>query len=116
MRYSFLPLDLLSSWVGRCVLIIGINVEQQVYPSIIATAIITWAIWKNVDSIGDILLGKRYWFIGCILIYYILLYPIKVIKDGLLAPYFLGLGGGNLCTNLFCFLQQWNTILWWRTI
>lgn len=106
MRYSFLPLDLLSSWVGLCALIIGINVELTEYTLVFfATAIITWAIWKNADSIGDILLGKRYWFIGCILIDYILLYPIKVIKEGLLAPYFLGLGG-NLCTNLFYFLQQ----------
>ena len=78
----------------------------RIYPSIIATAIITWAIWKNVDSIGDILLGKRYWFIGCILIYYILLYPIKVIKDGRLAPYFLGLGGGICVLIYFAFFNN----------
>ena len=79
---------------------------NRIYPSIFATAIITWAIWKNVDSIGDILLGKRYWFIGCILIYYILLYPIKVIKEGLLAPYFLGLGGAICVLIYFTFFNN----------
>ena len=32
---------------------------NRIYPSIFATAIVTWAIWNNVESIGDILLGKK---------------------------------------------------------
>jgi len=50
---------------------------NRIYPSIIAAAIVAWAIWGSKDTIGDVLLGKRYWFVGCILIYYIFLYPIK---------------------------------------
>lgn len=73
---------------------------NRIYPSIISTAIITWAIWNNTDTIGDILLGKRYWFIGCILVYYVLLYPIKVIRDGALAPYVMAVGGA-ICVILY---------------
>ncbi len=73
---------------------------NRIYPSIIATAIVTWAIWGNSDSIGDILLGKRYWFIGCILIYYVLLYPIKVLKGGSLAPLFFA-SGVVICVLLY---------------
>lgn len=77
---------------------------SRIYPSIIATAILACSLWGNTDSIGDILLGKRYWFIGCILIYYVLLYPIKVIKDGKLAPYCIVVGGGNLYNSVLFFL------------
>ena len=76
---------------------------SRIYPSIIATAIIVWAIWGNTDTIGEILLGKRYWFIGCILVYYVLLYPIKTLKDGSYAPHFMALGGGILYSGIFHF-------------
>lgn len=72
---------------------------NRIYPSIIATAIIAWAVWGNSDSIGDILLGKGYWFIGCILVYYILLYPVKTIKNGYFAPYVLAVVGA--CVFLY---------------
>lgn len=65
---------------------------SRIYPSIIATAIIVWLLWNNTDSIGDILLGKRYWFIGCILVYYVLLYPIKTLKNGSYASHCMIIG------------------------
>lgn len=79
---------------------------NRIYPSIIATAIIAWAIWDNQDSIGDILLSKRYWFIGCILIYYILLYPIKNYKDGALANISMIVGGFIACILYFAFFNN----------
>lgn len=73
---------------------------NRIYPSIIATAIIAWAVWGNTDNIGDILLGKNYWFIGCIMVYYILLYPVKAIKNGAFAPYVMAVGG-TICVILY---------------
>ena len=79
---------------------------NRIYPTIIATAIISWAVWGNTDSIGDILLAKRYWFIGCILVYYVLLYPIKAIKDGAYAYYCLALGGVISVSLYFVFFNN----------
>ena len=79
---------------------------NRIYPSIIATAIIAWAIWGNTDSIGDILLGKRYWFIGCILIYYILLYPIKIVKEGAFAIHALIIGAAICVVLYFAFFNN----------
>lgn len=73
---------------------------NRIYPSIIAIAILAWGLWDNTDSIGEILLGKRYWFIGCILVYYVLLYPIKNIKNGKYAPHCL-IAGGTICILLY---------------
>lgn len=54
---------------------------NRIYPSILAAAIIAYIVWNFEENIGDILIGKRYWFIGCIMIYYIFLYPLKKIKN-----------------------------------
>lgn len=54
---------------------------SRIYPSIISAAIVAYVVWGIQDNIGDILIGKRYWFIGCILIYYVFLYPLKLIKN-----------------------------------
>lgn len=54
---------------------------NRIYPSIIAAAIFAYVVWHYEENIGDILIGKRYWFIGCIMIYYIFLYPLKIIKN-----------------------------------
>ena len=53
----------------------------RIYPSIIAAAIFAYVVWHFEENIGDILVGKRYWFIGCIMIYYVFLYPLKKIKN-----------------------------------
>lgn len=79
---------------------------NRIYPSVIATAIIAWTIWGNVDSIGDILLGKRYWFIGCIMVYYILLYPVKAINNGAFAPYVMAIGGAFCVILYFLFFNN----------
>lgn len=54
---------------------------NRIYPSIIAAAIVAYVVWHFEENIGDILIGKRYWFIGCILAYYVFLYPLKQIKN-----------------------------------
>ena len=54
---------------------------NRIYPSILAAAIVAYLIWGFEENIGDILIGKRYWFIGCIMIYYMFLYPLKKIKN-----------------------------------
>ena len=54
---------------------------NRIYPSILAVAITAYVIWGFEENIGDILLGKRYWFIGCIMVYYVFLYPLKKIKN-----------------------------------
>lgn len=54
---------------------------NRIYPSILAAAIVAYLVWGFEENIGDILLGKRYWFIGCIMLYYVLLYPLKKIKN-----------------------------------
>lgn len=79
---------------------------NRIYPSIIATAIFAWALWGNADTIGEILLGKRYWFIGCILVYYVLLYPIKEIKGGAYASYILVAGGAIVLLLYFAFFNN----------
>ena len=53
---------------------------NRIYPSILAAAIVAYVVWHFEENIGDILIGKRYWFIGCIMVYYLFLYPIKKIK------------------------------------
>lgn len=54
---------------------------NRIYPSIFAAAIFAYVVWRFEENFGDILIGKRYWFIGCIMVYYVFLYPIKKIKD-----------------------------------
>lgn len=54
---------------------------NRIYPSIIAAAIVAYLVWGFEENIGDILIGKRYWFIGCIMIYYVFLYPLKRINN-----------------------------------
>ena len=64
---------------------------NRIYPSILAAAITAYVIWGFEENIGDILIGKRYWFIGCIMVYYVFLYPIKNIKnDKIVNLIFLG--------------------------
>ncbi len=53
---------------------------NRIYPSVLAAAIVAYIVWHFEENIGDILIGKRYWFLGCIMIYYVFLYPLKKIK------------------------------------
>lgn len=79
---------------------------NRIYPSILATAIFVYVVWNYSENIGDILLGKRYWFIGCILIYYVLLYPIKEYHDGKYAFHCLILGGAICVAIYFSFFNN----------
>ena len=54
---------------------------NRIYPSLIATSIIAYIVWNFEENIGNILIGKRYWFISCIMIYYVFLYPLKMVKN-----------------------------------
>lgn len=55
---------------------------SRIYPSILAASIFALLVWRFKEDFGDVLIGKRYWFIGCILIYYIFLYPVKNFGEG----------------------------------
>lgn len=55
---------------------------NRIYPSIIAAAIFAGLVFCFKEDFLDVISGKRYWFIGCILVYYLFFYPIKQIKDG----------------------------------
>ena len=79
---------------------------NRIFPSLIATGIVTWAIWGNTDTIGDVLLGKRYWFIGCILIYYIFLYPIKTYLKDIHIYWVFGIWGLLLVVLYFLFFND----------
>ena len=50
---------------------------SRIYPSILAASIFALLVWGFKEDFGDVLIGKRYWFIGCILIFYIFLFPLK---------------------------------------
>ena len=83
---------------------------NRIYPSILSTAIFAYAVWGFQENIGDILLGKRYWFVGCILIYYVILYPIKEYKDGKYAKGCLILGGVICIVAYLCFFNTGKSI------
>ena len=60
---------------------------MRILPTVIATAIVIRLFWGEKLSIIDMIITERYWFLGCILIYYVLLYPIKeYVKDKWLVP------------------------------
>lgn len=75
---------------------------SRIYPSIIVAAVFAELIWNINDSLGDVLLAKRYWFVGCILVYYIFLYPIKrYLKENYIRYVFVGWG---LCLVVIYFI------------
>lgn len=69
---------------------------RRIYPSIIASSIVAGILFGFHEDIIDVLLCKRYWFIGCILLYYILLYPIKTFAKGKYVNHLF------LCWLFFC--------------
>ena len=48
----------------------------RIYPPIIAVALVSCLIFGNQESFISVILAKNYWFIQCILVCYMLLYPI----------------------------------------
>ena len=75
---------------------------QRIYPSLIAASIIALLVFGVSKNIGEILSGRRYWFIGCILVYYAILYVVKYCK---IENYAICGGGGNNCCYILPFLQ-----------
>lgn len=90
-RYGFLSTggaigDALFFFISGFTLFLGGNYRfdnwykrrlSRIYPSILATGIVACLVFKSNDSFFDVITAKRYWFVQCIFIYYILLYPIK---------------------------------------
>lgn len=54
----------------------------RIYPSVLAAAIVSSLFFGFQENFLDVVTCKRYWFIGCILAYYVLLYPIKYFGNG----------------------------------
>ena len=50
---------------------------SRIYPSVLAAGIISATFLNSHGSFLYIALFQRYWFVWCILIYYVVLYPIK---------------------------------------
>lgn len=77
---------------------------NRIYPSILAAAIVAYFIWGFEENIGDILIGKRYWFIGCIMVYYVFLYPLKKIKNENVINWIFG---GYLAIMVLSYFAIW---------
>lgn len=56
---------------------------SRIYPTILAVGILAAIIWDSTDSFWSVITSQKYWFIPCILVYYIILYPIKVFVSSL---------------------------------
>lgn len=48
----------------------------RIYPTILAVAIVSCFILGNTDSFKEVIIAERYWFLQCILVCYLLLYPV----------------------------------------
>lgn len=62
---------------------------SRIYPSVLATGIIACFLFKSEDSFFDVITAKRYWFVQCIFIYYLLLYPIKTYVNKVWPLFFI---------------------------
>ena len=51
---------------------------NRIYPSLLATGIISAVFFGYNDNFLSVFTAKRYWFIRCIFFYYLLLYPVKM--------------------------------------
>ena len=68
---------------------------NRIYPSLFAIAILSCLLWGNNDNIIDVLVARKYWFISCIMIQYIIIYfigsyyrnkiPLAIVLTSLLA-------------------------------
>lgn len=55
---------------------------RRIYPSIISASVVSFLFFNFQEYFIDVLICKRYWFIGCILGYYLLIYPIMNFCNG----------------------------------
>lgn len=51
---------------------------SRIYPSILAAGVIAALVFSSDDSFVEVITAKRYWFVQCIFLYYVVLYPIKI--------------------------------------
>lgn len=54
---------------------------SRIYPAILAVGILTALVWGNRDSFLYVITAQRYWFLYCILAYYVILYPIRIYSS-----------------------------------
>lgn len=54
---------------------------SRIYPTVIAVALVGALCFSDSSSFIDVMLAKKYWFVECILVYYILLYPLRKVKN-----------------------------------
>lgn len=83
---------------------------SRILPSIISIAIVAAFVSTPMDVI-DILAFRKYWFVSCILIYYILLYPIKMYGRHLM-DIFCGVGVLILIAYILFFDYNDNGIIY----
>ncbi|WP_303011261.1 acyltransferase [uncultured Bacteroides sp.] len=53
----------------------------RIYPTVIAVALLGALCFSDSSSFVDVILAKEYWFVGCILVYYVLLYPLRKVRN-----------------------------------
>lgn len=53
----------------------------RIYPTIIAAALLGALCFSDRLLFIDVMLAKKYWFVGCILVYYVLLYPLRNVRN-----------------------------------
>jgi hypothetical protein len=56
---------------------------QRLYPTIIAISLVAVFIFSQKLSTADVLLCRKYWFVNCILCYYIVFYPLLIYANKL---------------------------------
>lgn len=56
---------------------------QRIYPTIIAVSLLALLVFSQEISILDVLLCRRYWFVSCIMVYYVIFYPLLFFVDRL---------------------------------
>lgn len=84
---------------------------SRIYPSILAAGIIATIAFASEDSFLDVIMAKRYWFVQCIFLYYILLYPIKIYVTRLWLLF--GVSFGIVIVVYFLFFDFSEKSLFW---
>lgn len=60
---------------------------RRIFPSVIAASIVALLLFDYHEDIADVFLCRRYWFLQCIFLYYLFLYPLKRYGNGRFVPY-----------------------------
>jgi len=84
---------------------------SRIYPSILAAGIVAALVFSSEDSFVEIITAKRYWFVQCIFLYYVLLYPIKIYVKKLQAFFLVSFA--LVITSYFLFFDFSGKGLFW---